>query len=244
MKTLGSLIKNQKAKFVKWHIKQRYTGDLAIQIINKKTAISLEQSYCYTRIPKAANSTVIANLYNCEKNIILNTTEEVQDIKDNYYSTLNDMSYGQYVKLESFFKFTLVRHPVSRIISAYLDKVVKYEAPQRRLVLKALNKKSSESISFDEFLHYLSNGGINENAHWARQKDLLFFNHDAYDYIGKIETITTDLPIILKSIYGNYQEIISLRPHASGLSKDYSVDLNQLNIIEDLYQADFKIFNY
>ena len=244
MKTLGSFIKNQKSRFVKWHIKKRYSGDLSIQMINKKTAISLKHSYIYTRIPKAANSTVIANLYNCEKQIAFNTTEEIQNIKDKYYTTLNNLSYRQYLKLDTFFKFTLVRHPVSRIISAYLDKVVNINATQRQLVVRALNKKNQDSISFDEFLDYLSNGGIYENAHWARQKDLMYFEQESYDYIGKVENIETDLPKILESIYGDYKEIISVRSHATQRQKKYPINTIQLKYINTLYQSDFQLFKY
>src|SRR5690606_25666256 len=140
----------------------------------------------------------------------LKSLEEVQIIKDKYFTNLNALDCQQLKQLKNLYKFTLVRHPVSRITSAYLDKVHNINAPQRKLIIKALNMNENDNISFDEFLFYLENGGVFQNAHWALQKDLLFFEPKAYDFIGKMENITLDLTKILESIYGEPGRITSI----------------------------------
>ncbi|MDN3492422.1 sulfotransferase family protein [Winogradskyella bathintestinalis] len=244
MKILKLKLANQKSKFVRWKIRKMYKGDLPFKIVGSRTIISFKENYFYNRIPKAANSTVIASLYAKESGVKLKSLDEVQIIKNNYFTYINDLDFQQLKQLQNLYKFTLVRNPVSRITSAYLDKVKNKNAPQRKLILRALNKNENDDITFDEFLFYLENGGIYHNAHWSLQKDLLFFDINKYDFIGKMENISSDLPIILENIYDEPSRIISIMPHARKKNILENPNSFQLKKIHSIYQPDFHVFKY
>jgi len=244
MKFLFNKITNLKDKILKQRVKNLYKGNLPFGIINSKTAICFQDNFFYTRIPKAANSTVIASLYGNKTGIELSSTDEVLVIKDSYYTKLDQLSASQFKALESLFKFSLVRHPVTRVTSAYLDKIKNMNAPQRRLVAHALNKKETASISFDEFLDYLEHGGIHQNGHWSLQHDLLYFPKKEYDFIGKIENLKEDLAFITEKVYKKKCGLISVRPHARDEHSLDTISASQLAKIKQIYHSDFELFEY
>ncbi len=220
---------------------QNYTGRLSANIVNMKTAVSLSNKYVYSRIPKAANTTVVANLYNRETGKCL--TYDASFVKKDYFSTLSSLNADKIDRLSSFFKFTMVRNPMTRICSAYLDKINKSQSTKANMVRNLLNIHPDIMLSFDDFLDYLEQGGINQNGHWSLQKDLLCFPIDEYEIIGKVENIDIDLLNILKRIYGTECELISARKHRTD-NQNMILKRSQKKKIYKLYQEDYELFGY
>ncbi len=214
-------------------------------IIENGLAISTTQRYVYARMRKSANSTVISSLYNAENNNKVTRLGDIQIIKDNYFTKPGELSKFDLKNLDSYFKFTIVRNPYSRILSAYLDKIENRDRPKRKIVTKFLNKQQHDEITLSEFLDFLENGGLRKNAHWAPQADFLVFPVDQYDYIGKLENLQQDLTKILAIIYKKNCPIISVNEHKTDSNNQTKkLSLSDKRRIYNLYMGDFKNFNY
>lgn len=208
--------------------------------------IDHDKRFAYFRIPKAANSTIVATLYNAQYGIKIKTLKEIQEIKDYAYDKLSNLTKKETKKLlDSYFKFTFVRDPLKRVVSCYLDKVKTKDCEKHHIVTKSLNKPFENNISMSEFLDYLESGGIKENGHWARQSDMIPLPLKELDFIGKTENLTNDLQFVLNKIFKKESPLISITDH----STNKKALLNQLTANEKeriykLYIKDFKNFNY
>lgn len=223
-----------------------YNPKLDIKLLDKLALINHQYKFVYFRICKAANSTIVSSLYHAETGQIITSLDNLQTIKDTYYNKPTSLSYNELKKFQShYFKFTFVRNPYTRIISAYLNKIIPNEDGKRNQVAKFIGKSPDAEISFSDFLEYLEQGGINQNAHWARQSDLISIPLRELDFIGKTENITDDLNCVLEKIFKNEPQIISVREHQSSASQMLKeIDLEVKAKIYRIYKLDFDNFNY
>lgn len=223
-----------------------YPPKLNLSIIDSRCMISHKHKFAYFRIPKAANSTVTATLYYADTLKVVDSLDSIQQIKDTVFDKPSLMTNKQVSDFRTkYFKFTFVRNPFTRIVSAYLDKIKTKVNNKRSIVAKSLNIRIESEISFDLFLYYLENGGIYENGHWARQTDILTVNPSDIDYIAKIENIEKDLNYILKIIFSKVTPIINIREHATNAMEiSKQLDDNFISRIFKLYEPDFQNFEY
>ena len=103
-----------------------------------------------------------------------------------------------YLTHPDYFKFAIIRNPFERLVSAYLDKIVKHEIPEvfaQELIKKVqhfLNKDYDleKSISFQDLLYYLvATKDYNLNEHWRSQSSLLGRELLKFDYLGQFEQL-------------------------------------------------------
>lgn len=106
-------------------------------------------------------------------------------------------------RLKTYKKVVFVRDPFTRLLSAYKDKMFRND----NLVFQNIAKKiirlkrdnsanSNESVSFLEFIRYLTDEDTHEGAyeqHWAQYHRLCQPCVVNYDFIGKIESMDDDL---------------------------------------------------
>jgi hypothetical protein len=224
----------------------KYKVNLEKDFIDKGLAISINNEYVYCRLRKCANSTVIATLYNIETGKKITSLDKIQNIKDNYFNNPVSLSKSEVKKLKGYYKFTIVRNPYNRIISAYLDKIKPKNVYQRKIVAAHLSKDENDDISFDEFLSFLEQGGLKKNSHWAPQTDFLVFPISEYDFIGRLENFNSDFEKIIQDIY-NIQsiEIVSVTEHKTKSNKNVeSISNEQKSRIYELYKEDFTLLGY
>lgn len=224
----------------------KYPPKLKISLLDIIINVSHNKQFAYFRVFKAANSTVVASLYHAETEIAVDSLNKLQDVKDHYYFRPSTLSKKQVVSLMNhYYKFTFVRNPYVRVLAAYLDKVKNNHAGKQDMIATHLGKQKGSMVSFDEFLAYLETGGIEQNAHWARQSDLLPIPIESFDFIGRTENLASDLQIVLKHIFNKECPIISVKEHATNARRQMNnFSGNEVNRIYKLYQADFELFNY
>ncbi|HDS05874.1 MAG TPA: hypothetical protein ENN95_02410, partial [Deltaproteobacteria bacterium] len=119
---------------------KKYPPKLKIESIDKRAMISERFKFAYYRIPKAANSTVIATLHCCEYGEVADSLK-MKELKTHTYikpSQLNRKKAD--VLLDDYFKFTVVRNPYARFLSAYLNKIAKGKPGKKALVADYLNR--------------------------------------------------------------------------------------------------------
>ena len=175
--------------------------------------------------------------------------------------------------LETYFKFTFVREPFERLLSAYKDKFVhiREEHVDRKIrkfhgreILKNFRADASKSaleklddITFREFIEYLVTKGSNKSTpvmdwHWDNYANICGMCAINYDFIGHYETFDQDL--------ADFKEAAKLSPEvaerfdarasnksdtASSLLGYYSqIPIEWIDILGQLFRANFEMFNY
>jgi hypothetical protein len=206
-------------------------------------AVSVEYGYCYTRIYKAANSTVVSNLYRNEKKISIEDAFEIQSVKDSYFHKITDLSNSE---LNELFHFAIVRNPYDRFLSCYLDKIYKKDAVQRNKVCRFFKVPSDSDIPVEMFLEYLESGQLSSNGHWAPQYSFFYKEVNEYDYIGRVENLNNDLREVLNKIYGQQiEDLTTIESHATkSLQQEFKLTEQQKIRVYSLYKDDFNFFNY
>ena len=121
----------------------------------RRHGISLKYRYLFCNTPKVACSTIKLTLARAELEDDTFEYENDEYIHDRELSPLlkPTMLPNPVDRLDRFFKFCFVRNPAARLLSAYLDKIVRNK-PEKLLVLEALNRSNDPlyEISFPEFV--------------------------------------------------------------------------------------------
>jgi len=144
-------------------------------------------------------------------------------------------------------RFTIVRNPYTRIVSAWRDKVYLCEPSVEdvyaavRGAAPAMGRK--HPIEFAEFVSYLESR-ITEawDPHWQRQVDLAFPKALAFTHVGKTEDLDATIGILRRHLkhpkplrFRTQRRVIKPAAH-------YSEDLAQR--VHALYEEDFTLFGY
>ena len=165
---------------------------------------------------------------------------------------IQDMSRKYYI-------FAFVRHPFSRLLSAYRNKlekkvltmpVAKTFKPLQKLIVKKYRKvkrKGSKPPTFKEFIHFISDGGHLENPHWIPMHLRNFACNIRYDFLGKVESFSEDMDYLMNrfSWRGITPVWKNRSNHADDVQKYFSqISNNELLKLYNLYRNDFLLFNY
>ena len=158
--------------------------------------------------------------------------------------------------LETYFKFTFVREPFERLLSAYKDKSVNRRHVDRPHASKSALEKLDD-ITFPEFIEYLVTKGSNKSTpvmdwHWDNYVNICGMCAINYDFIGHYETFDQDL--------ADFKEAAGLSPEvankfnacannksdtASLLLNYYSqIPIEWVDILGQMFRANFEMFNY
>lgn len=177
----------------------------------------------------------------------------------------------QNVMLATYFKFTFVREPFERLLSAYKDKFVYlrsedhyYRARHGREILKNYRPNASRrsleelnDIKFREFMEYLvKNGGDKTtwvmDQHWDNYANICGMCDIEYDFIGHYETMEQDLSDFIKAArlspqnakhFSGYRYIPS-KTNASLLNYYSQIPLKWIDTLGEIYNASFRMFGY
>ena len=217
-----------------------------------RIAHSKKYSFVYIRIPKAANSTISMTLakycFPDKKEAIL--SDNTGETAKKHLGNLGNLKYYRQNKiLEDFFVFCFFRNPFTRLLSAYLDKLQSNNSSEKfQWIAKSMNKTSTKQISFADFISFIEGGNLYKNAHWAPQTNLCPFKIKDLHFIGKMESINKDLPIIMNKIFGTniHRETIICNQHRRDANKKLKLYYNRSIVkrVEKLYQADLNSLKY
>jgi hypothetical protein len=160
-------------------------------------------------------------------------------------------------------KYTFVRDPYSRVLSAYRNKVEAFNNDNRGMhsqdfwlrVYNVIKSETSEvrktaTVAFTDFLWWLENSrhSFVSNEHWCSQSSILHPNEVKYDFIGKFENIEQDTKWLLNKIdcdlaFPTQQQVKFPATNASSLIDKY-FDENLYSAVNRIYADDFEHFNY
>ena len=122
---------------------------------------------------------------------------------------------------EDWFRFSFVRNPYKRLLSAYKDKILGLGHPKKHnSFLKKINWNSTQLPSFEEFIVAISRQSDDAmDWHWMPQSRLIMPDIIHYDFIGKLENYNEDMRTVLTR----------LNTSPNIIDKSLSVSLNSRN---------------
>lgn len=249
----------------------------APELVGKKNTLiwDLRDGLIYCRIAKVASSTWTTNLLRLDPEFNKDLPESKRWLKE--YGARENEAFRLYPvpKSESkrreallrSTKFLIVRHPLDRLVSSYLDKVADTSKEpnllKHRDVKNSILKKAGKEIAmttiptFPEFIDYV----LEETTGLVGPRDwkgiMTWKSYTAkclpcdvkYDAIMKLETHTEDEKWLINT--RNLTGISRTRDWRH-LSSSHSIRTNlisqltkaQLNGIYKNYKVDFEMFNY
>nr|XP_006816159.1 PREDICTED: carbohydrate sulfotransferase 11-like [Saccoglossus kowalevskii] len=223
--------------------------------INPVIAIDAKHNFLFCLIAKCASASW--------KQIFRQLGNGSPQMKNITLLKFHEMSRNINHVFTDYVKVVMVRHPFERFLSAYLNIVLAKLSIKRKLqnpsamhrhitnMRTMFSLSESQAVTFSHFVDYVLNTGA-FNRHWAPYHTLCSPCKIHYDVIGKMETISSDVDFILRSVGMNgsvFPTALSrhrtqssrrakLRKYYNRLSKD------QINGLYEKYSVDFHLFGY
>jgi len=211
-----------------------YSGGLSRRSADARGCVDPELGFFCNRVPKAANSSVVASLASLKLQRQVGSREAKR-----LFKRPSDLSHDDMLVFSKFFKFTIVRNPYTRTLSAYLDKV------KRKQEIGSWRGKKHD---FYSFLLWLDQGKLLNNAHWAPQTSILLLPVNEFDFIGRVESLDQDLSYILRRLNGSEEgaDINPVFSNATGAEEKLASYYCEktTNLVEKLYHRDFDLLGY
>ena len=228
----------------------QFAGFAPIPHIDNSLHVSVDHGYVYCDIPKAGCTTIKKTLIESVEGqeVDYNVHDRTRNPLQRPSAVLNDIR-----DLEKYFKFTFVRNPYTRTLSAYLDKILG-NRPEKRSIVKALGMAIDDykdiDISFKRFLETLASmEGRRMNEHFRPQALQSCCSVISYDYIGKFENFEADLISLLQKLgrrdasAGMIKSVVHHKTNASVLFEQF-YDLETRKLVKKIYAEDFALFGY
>ena len=148
---------------------------------------------------------------------------------------------------EKNYRFTVIREPKSRTISAFADKILT-RRQYKRMFMNYLNRPIDSEISLSSFLDIIANDpkALDLDRHWRPQRKEISYDHFTYDYIGNTSSLDASMAHITKSIFG--KEVPIFENHNALGHKSSNIELIQdmtakdVRNLEKALEIDFEMY--
>jgi hypothetical protein len=233
---------------------QKYLQHMSRDHFEYAINISLKNRYVYIETPKVGCSTIKDTLQRMELDYPDLRRSDFEMIHDRRFSPLlqpaQTWGLDRLLNNEAFFVFCFVRNPYTRLLSAYLDKIVKGLPPKSNILVAMGDQPGNlnRTISFEEFVDAVCGQTFDEmQYHWKPQYDQTLQEHIKYDFIGRMETFEEDCSHVLSRIRRDYTKYYRAeRRHATNAVNQveiYYTDRLRQKVFEK-YKMDFEHFDY
>ena len=217
--------------------------------------MALRDKYIFLKVPKVASTSLTVSLGKME-------TRDFARVKPMAHPgpeasvfirpfQLPDDMANTILADEAYKRFTFVRHPYSRILSAYKHRVVGEETNTKRQVLRTLYGEPVDmdrDVGFDDFLSALEQLQPSVmDTHYRPQVLLTGAGVLRHDFVGKLENLADDLVRLEDWLGLPLSEYMTERiEHYTGAGetwRDHATP-ERARRIRDLYHRDFETFGY
>ncbi|WP_455217348.1 sulfotransferase family protein [Kaarinaea lacus] len=236
------------------HIKRRMWQERG-GTLDKMLIILPELKVVYTSIPKAANSTIKKCLWAASgvsiegKNI--NSSIFKNPGPSRPVSAFDDGELEIIFHSDEWFRFSFVRNPYTRLLSAYKDKILGLgNTRKHNSFLKKIQWHSSQPPTFEQFITAITNQSDDAmDWHWMPQSRLIMADIIEYDFIGKLESYNEDMRTVLTRLNTSpdiIDETLSVSLNKTRSKDDIESPISQATaeLIQHRFPDDFKNFGY
>ncbi len=238
-------------------LKELAADNMRPDLVNYLVNISLKHGYAYIENPTVASTLLLEALQEEEQGFPLPANTNIHDITRSplkHPTAYVDEFQKRVLFSDEFRRFTMVRNPYTRLLSAYLSKIAPgWPSPARKIILAQLKGVSpeeitdaTETVDFRTFVEVVCNQQpVAMDPHWRPQNLQLMIRDIEYDYIGRFENLEESLDYI-----GKHFAQTELRAKAAGHS-DFGgasvgdmYDQSLLDLVYRTFYDDFQAFGY
>ncbi|HEY6633357.1 MAG TPA: sulfotransferase family protein [Rhizobiaceae bacterium] len=198
----------------------------------------------YLTTPKVAGSTIMATLVKADGSQRFDGITNYNDRAARHLlsSEGDPRAFWHDLGHPDCFRFSFVRNPYDRIISAYLDKIALGTKPRKR---KLPGLGPVGEISFRDFLLTLQRQkAARMNRHW-RPQSLLISPRVKLDFLGRFERFETDFAHVLERLGVEPAAITNRRGHKTSAAEHRDmIGPEEKALIDSIYGEDFERFDY
>ena len=151
-----------------------------------------------------------------------------------------------------WFRFTMVREPMRRTVSAWADKMQSLEKPRHRQdLMKYLGRDPESFMALSEFLDVIAQdeGARDIDRHWRPQHKEISFGLIDYDLIGRVEAMDEARRQIVSTLFGTDAhkiDVVDTRDHLGhrSSSREHLENLTAQDRrnIERAFAQDFEMY--
>jgi hypothetical protein len=220
-------------------------------VLNETLNISLKHSYIYVEVPKAGTNSIKTALHAAEIGSL--PGPKIDPHAPIFHSPLikpYQLSREHLLSLlrdPAIFKFSFVRDPYARLLSAYLEKIRGQEGEYILYYRQPLGFSPSDEVSFEAFVERVS--GQMPSAmekHWRPQFYQSFSAFCDLDFVGRLESFHADLKTISERIGIELSRTAKVAPHSTNAAQKlrdyYTPEISAM--VADTYAIDFLQFGY
>ncbi|MEE9319342.1 MAG: sulfotransferase family 2 domain-containing protein [Granulosicoccus sp.] len=224
--------------------------------LNYYANISPNHSYLYMENPKVASTSTLRVLQQFENRPRAEQMSDAHSRDDSPLPRLSSIPAKEQVHIltsPDIFRFTFVRNPYSRLLSAYLSKIEKPLRPKSEIlaIIKGVDiteiNDLCEHVDFATFVDVVcSQSSINMNVHWKNQIDQTLFGKIDYSIIGKFENLLGDMQFVCNEIFSGASYSMSQSENKTN-SNSKILQYYTPDIADKVYQKfydDFHAFDY
>ena len=236
---IATRIRRAKLARTPYYTRYPYRSPISIFEVDRRVFIAPEMKLFFNGIGKAGHSSILTNLARARYGKEI----DIDEVKSRGFLRPSSFPQDQISKLDSYFRFTFVRNPYTRTLSAYLDKVARQKIVPRSL--KRISKTASPS--FLDFCLYLENGGLFDGVHWAPQTAMMVLPIDQFNFIGKLEKFDDDLENVLQHLgLAGRLQVGRHDPHKTNSDEKRLryYDERSMEIVRRLFRKDFELLDY
>ncbi len=146
------------------------------------------------------------------------------------------------------FRFTIVREPVARTVSAFSDKIVKGDKQKGKL-MRYLKRPVEDEISLSEFLDIMAHdaGARDIDRHWRSQRKEISYDFINYDFVGDMADLNGAMSHVVKTIFDvetpRLQDTRESLGHKSGSTEMIAaMTASDKRNIETAFGEDFEMY--
>ena len=166
-------------------------------------------------------------------------------------------------KIDTYYRVMFVRNPLERILSAWKDRLVgkvdsDFQIIDQDIIKKIRTDRRNRTkyptlLEFFTFLHSQRQRAATMNPHWKPINKLCHVCAIKYDFIGKLESITSDVKLLLDTIKPEMSLKIKVPTMRDPIPKDQddryielrkSVPLHLTRQVLEIYKDDYNLFGY
>jgi len=205
----------------------------------------------YLCIPKCASTTIRMAL----SALIRQTPASSEQVHLRRYSGLKSpkqvgsSAFYRLVKDQGALRFSFVRNPYDRLVSAWADKFqnkalvagdpfIETYLKHRGTIDLSLPKNSDQTLSFADFAHFAAATADRRiDAHWQLQDDMLSVSGIGFDFIGKVESFSQDFARVMEHVGPDHARVEAVNAHFNKSRRQSWRDYYTSALADQVYRA-------